>query len=103
MALRSVSSITGMATLANTHRHSLEKTPFQFAEGAPLGRAVTYVNQRNLDGHRTSFADAPVDFLPRRWVKHVVRKDAKGEMGLSRPHYEPALLTTLNERSNPAT
>ena len=76
----------------------LEKTPFQFAEGAPLGRAVTYVNQRNLDGHRTSFADAPVDFLPRRWVKQVVRKDAKGEMGLSRPHYEPALLTTLNER-----
>jgi hypothetical protein len=76
----------------------LEKTPFQFAQGSPLGRAVTYVNQRNLDGHRTSFADAPVDFLPRRWVKHVVRKDAKGEMGLSRPHYEPALLTTLNER-----
>ena len=76
----------------------LEKTPFQFAEGSSLGRAVTYVNHMNLDGKRQSFADAPVDFLPRRWVKHVVRKDAQGAIVLSRPHYEPALLTTLNER-----
>ena len=76
----------------------LEKTPFQFAEGAPIGRAVTYVNQLNRHGNRQLLANAPVDFLPRRWVKHVVRKDATGETVLSRPHYEPALLTTLNER-----
>ena len=30
----------------------LEKTPFQCAEGSPLGRAVTYVNHLNLDGKR---------------------------------------------------
>src|SRR5712691_2690207 len=36
----------------------LEKTPFQFAEGSSLGRAVTYVNHRNLDGKRQAFADA---------------------------------------------
>jgi hypothetical protein len=28
----------------------------------------------------------------------VVRNDEKGEPVISRPHYEPALLTTLNER-----
>jgi hypothetical protein len=76
----------------------LEKTPFQFAEDSSLGRAVTYVNHLNLDGKRPSFADAPVDFLPRRWVKHVVRKDAQGARVVSRPHDEPALLTTLHER-----
>jgi hypothetical protein len=41
---------------------------------------------------------APFEFLPRRWIKHVVLKDVKGGVALSRPNYEPALLTTLNER-----
>jgi len=36
----------------------LEKTPFQFAEGAPIGRAVTYVNQLNRDGNRQLLANA---------------------------------------------
>ncbi|MBI1748607.1 MAG: Tn3 family transposase [Acidobacteria bacterium] len=76
----------------------LEKTPFQFVESSPLGRAIIYLRKLNLDGHRKVFADAPVDFLPRRWVKHVVRNDEKGEPAISRPHYEPALLTILNER-----
>ena len=76
----------------------LEKTPFQFVESSPLGRAVIYLRNVNLDGNRKVLADAPVDFLPRRWVKHVVRNDEKGEPVISRPHYEPALLTTLNER-----
>lgn len=76
----------------------LEKTPFQFVESSPLGRAVIYLRKLNLDGNRKAVADAPVDFLPRRWVKHVVRNDEKGEPVISRPHYEPALLTTLNER-----
>ena len=76
----------------------LEKTPFQFAEDSPLGRAVIFLKDLNAAGKGKSFADAPVDFLPRRWVKHVVLKDAKSKVALSRPHYEPALLTTLNER-----
>jgi TnpA family transposase len=76
----------------------LEKTPFQFAEDSPLGRAVVFLKELNAGGKGKSFAGAPFDFLPRRWVKHVVLKDAEGEAVLSRPHYEPALLTTLNER-----
>ncbi len=76
----------------------LEKTPFQFVESSPLGRAILYLRKLNLDGDRKISADAPVDFLPRRWVRHVARKNEKGEPVISRPHYEPALLTTLNEK-----
>jgi len=76
----------------------LEKTPFQFVADSPLGRAVEFLKALNRGGKEKSFPDAPFDFLPRRWVKHVVLQDAKGEAALSRAHYEPALLTTLNER-----
>ena len=76
----------------------LEKTPFQFVESSPLGRAILYLRKLHLDGDRTISADAPVDFLPRRWVRHVIRKNEKDEPVISRPHYEPALLTTLNEK-----
>ncbi len=76
----------------------LEKTPFQFAEDSPLGRAVVFLKDLNTGDKNKSFAGAPFDFLPRRWVKHVVVKSEKDEVTLSRPHYEPALLTTLNER-----
>jgi len=67
-----------------------EKTPFQLAEGAPIGRAVTSVNQLHRHGNRPWWANAPVDVLPRRWVTHVIRQDATGETVLSRPPYEPA-------------
>ncbi len=76
----------------------LERTPFQFAQQSPLRRAITYVNQLNRHHARKLDADAPLEFLPPRWVKHVVRRDRAGVVTLSRPHYEPALLTTLNER-----
>jgi hypothetical protein len=75
----------------------IEQSPFQFAEGSPIGPAVLYMKEVNRDQSRKLSADAPIDFLPRRWMKHVVRKDASGETTISRPHYEPALLTTLNE------
>jgi TnpA family transposase len=75
----------------------IEQTPFQFAESSPIGRAVVYMKEVNRDQTRKLNADAPIDFLPRRWVKHVVRKDTDGVTTISRPHYEPALLTTLNE------
>lgn len=76
----------------------LQRTPFQFAADSPIGRAITFLKDLNASGTGKSFADAPFDFLPRRWIKHVVLKDVPGEVVLSRPHYEPALLTTLNER-----
>ena len=76
----------------------LEKTPFQFAEESPLGRAIVFLKDVNANGKSRSFRGAPLDFLPRRWVKHVVLRDSPGEAVVSRPHYEPALLTTLNER-----
>ena len=76
----------------------LEKTPLQFAEDSPLGRAVFFLKDLNAGGKGKSFSGAPFEFLPRRWIKHVVLKDVKGGVALSRPHYEPALLTTLNER-----
>jgi TnpA family transposase len=76
----------------------LEKTPFQFAESSLLGRAVAYVKEINRDQRRKLSSETPVDFLPQSWIKHVVRKDAAGATIISRPHYEPALLTTLNER-----
>ena len=76
----------------------LERTPFQFAQQSPLRRAITYINQLNRHHVRKLDADAPIEFLPPRWVKHVVRRDRAGVVTLSRPHYEPALLTTLNER-----
>jgi hypothetical protein len=52
----------------------------------------------NRDQQRKLTLQAPVDFLPKRWSKHVLRRNAAGEVAISRPHYEPALLTTLNER-----
>jgi TnpA family transposase len=76
----------------------LEKTPFQFAEQSPIGRAILYLREINRDQQRKLTPQAPVDFLPKRWTKHVLRRNAAGEVAISRPHYEPALLTTLNER-----
>lgn len=76
----------------------IEKMPFKFAENSALGRAVMYVRALNRDLHGKLTADAPVDFPPHRWVKHVVRRDGAGATVISRRHYKPALLTTLNER-----
>lgn len=76
----------------------LERMPFQFAQQSPLRRAIAYVNQLNRHHARKLAADAPIEFLPPRWVKHVVHRQRDGRVTLSRAHYEPALLTTLNER-----
>jgi TnpA family transposase len=76
----------------------LEKTPFRFAERSALGRAVEYLRLVNREHRRKLGGDAPTDFLPPRWRRHVVRRAAGGDGELSRPHYELALLTTLNEQ-----
>ena len=73
----------------------IEKTPFQFPENSQIGRAVAYIKDINRDHNRKLNSDAPIDFLPRRWVKHVVRKDSAGAEFISRQHYEPALLTRM--------
>ena len=48
-------------------------------------------------GYTCKYSPALIEH-PRRWVKHVRRKDSAGAESISRQHYEPALLTTLNER-----
>jgi hypothetical protein len=62
----------------------IERTPFQFAEQTPIGRAVLYMKELNRDQQRKFTPEAPIDFLPRRWVKHVVRKDSSGALVASR-------------------
>src|SRR5260370_37995912 len=63
-----------------------------------MGGAVLYMKENTRDQQGKFPREAPIDFLPRRWVKHVLRKDSSGALVASRRHYEPALLTTLNER-----
>jgi len=76
----------------------LDKTPLRFAERSALGRAVEHIRMVNREHRRKLGNDAPTDFLPPRWRRHVIRRDARGEVEISRPHYELALLTTLNEQ-----
>src|SRR5262249_24089162 len=64
----------------------IERTPFQFAEQSPIGRAVLYMKELNRDQQRKFTSEVPIDFLPRRWVKHVVRKDSSGALVASRPN-----------------
>jgi hypothetical protein len=85
----------------NTREYSpalLEKTPFRFAEQSALGLAVQHLRKVNHEHRRKLGADAPIDFLAPRWRRHVVGRSARGATELSRPHYEVALLTTLNEQ-----
>src|SRR3984893_3443840 len=76
----------------------LEKTPFRFADQSALGRAVAHLLIVNRERRRKLGNDAPIEFLPPRWRRHVIGPDAAGQTELSRPHYELALLTTLNEQ-----
>jgi len=76
----------------------LEKTPFLFAEQSALGRAVAHLRVVNREHRRKLGQDAPIDFLPPRWRRHIIGRDAAGQTEISRPHYELALLTTLNEQ-----
>jgi hypothetical protein len=76
----------------------LEKTAFRFAEQSALGRAVAHLRLVNREHRRKLGQDAPIDFLPPRWRRHVIGRDAGGQAEISRPHYELAVLTTLNEQ-----
>lgn len=78
----------------------LEAAPLCFPPGSELGLAVEHLRQVNREGRRKIGDDAPLGFLPPRWRHHVQQPPAHagGEPAISRPHYEVALLSTLNER-----
>jgi TnpA family transposase len=78
----------------------LDAAPLCFPPGSELGLAVEHLRQVNRDGRRKLGADAPLGFLPPRWRRHVLGPIASAgeERAISRPHYEAALLSTLNER-----
>jgi len=78
----------------------LEAAPLCFPPGSELGLAVEHLRQVNRDGRRKLGTDAPLGFLPPRWRRHVLGPAANAgeERAISRPHYEVALLSTLNER-----
>lgn len=78
----------------------LEAAPLCFPPGSELGLAVEHLRQVNREGWRKLGADAPLAFLPPRWRRHVLgpATSAGEERAISRPHYEAALLSTLNER-----
>jgi len=78
----------------------LEAAPLCFPPGSELGLAVEHLRQVNRDGRRKLGTDAPLGFLPPRWRRHVLGPAASAgeERAISRPHYEVALLSTLNER-----
>jgi len=76
----------------------LERMPFRFTEQSSLGRAVEHLRVVNREHRRPLGPDTPTDFLPPRWRRHVLERNRRGEDTISRPHYELALLTPLNEQ-----
>src|SRR5262245_24052344 len=76
----------------------LSSTPFDFTRCPALGEAVAYLKEVNQENGRRFDNSAPTEFLARRWERYVLAKEAMGKGIVSRPHYELALLTTLNER-----
>jgi TnpA family transposase/DNA-binding MarR family transcriptional regulator len=84
-----------------TRRYSpkmLAHVPFEFRSAPALGEAVEYLRRINKEDRLCPVQDAPLSFVPKRWSKYVVGKDASATVIVSRPAYELALLTTLNER-----
>ena len=76
----------------------LASTPFDFTRCLALGEAVAYLKEVNQESGRRFDNSAPTEFLARRWERYVLAKGATNKGGISRPNYELALLTTLNER-----
>ncbi len=70
-------------------------TPFKFKENSPVGDAVNYINTMNQEGRRKLDDRAPTAFLSKNWQKHVI-KEQSGKTVISRPHYEMALMATIN-------
>ena len=76
----------------------LAATPFDFTRHAALGEAVNYLKKVNRDDGAKFGDDAPTE-LPRPALAEVCNQPQRGRRGVvSRPFYELAVLTTLNER-----
>ncbi|CCF16854.1 transposase family protein [Brevibacillus laterosporus GI-9] len=72
-----------------TFLKSLEFRSTQATE--PLLRALNMLNEMNESGKRKISEGAPLDFIPKRWQKHVY--DEEGN--INRHYYEMAALTEL--------
>lgn len=87
------------SSYSETRKYSpqmLLNTPFQFKEDSPVGAAVAYLNTVNQEGRRKLDDTAPTAFLSKRWRKHVIRNQGQKTV-ISRPHYEMALISAMNE------
>jgi TnpA family transposase len=74
----------------------LLNTPIKFKEDSPVGEAVAYLNKINQEGRRKLDNSAPTAFLSKRWRPHVIREQG-GKTTLSRPHWEMALISGVNQ------
>ncbi len=70
----------------------LKSLEFRSTQGTePLLQALKTLNEINESGKRKIPNDAPVDFIPKRWKKHVYGDDGI----INRHYYEMAALTEL--------
>lgn len=71
--------------------------PFRWAEGAPIGQAITFMREFNASGKRKFGDEVPIDWLPPKWQPCVISR-GRGKVAISRAHYELALLSVLIEK-----
>ncbi|GAA5504399.1 tn3 family transposase Tn4430 [Deinococcus xinjiangensis] len=71
--------------------------PFSWADGAPIGQAISFMRAFNASGKRKFGDDVPVEWLPPKWQPCVISR-RRGQVTLSRAHYELALLSVLVEK-----
>lgn len=71
--------------------------PLEWSDASPLGKAIAFVREFNAAGKRKFGPGVPLAWLPPKWQGCVVKR-AGGQVDVSRPHYEMALLTTLVEK-----
>lgn len=57
----------------------------------PIIEALNVINDMNLTGKRILPSNAPVEFIPKRWLKHVLSKDGT----INKQYYELAALSEL--------
>lgn len=60
----------------------------------PLLKSIDILNNLNDTKKRKVPEDTPVEFLPKRWINHVVKKDGT----IDRHYFEIALVTELRDR-----
>lgn len=71
--------------------------PFEFRNEPCLEEAVNYLKDCNQTQRRKMDSHAPTAFLTKRWERHVLSLE-NGKKTVSKPDYEFAVLSTLNEK-----